>query len=439
MEESQNEKRPARKLTVRNFSVIKHAELEFGKITVLIGPQAHGKSLLCKLAYFLGGEIVATAVESLINKNSWQEFLQTIVRDFHSRFSTNGWLKTSFRASFSSQQYTVGLRGVGDPLSPGIQFSFSEEFQELYASISNNPAKQPSYANMSRSELRQDLWIELSLLQNRERTQANTFIPSGRAFFTVTGKSVAVLQNPDLDWITRRFAGQITWDTRWKAGLLTTGRGVVQEIEKELYRIAGGLVAIVEDKPLFLSWDGRHLPLPLLSSGTQELLPMFSMMNYLAFHSEHFYARSNSTRIPPLAEISEYSPLIYLEEPEAHVFPGTQHELVKLFAWLARDPVLSFDWIITTHSPYVLSAFNNLIYAGQLGRDETISRKIPIEEKYWIEPGAFAAYSIHDGLREPILSKSGLIDGEYLDSVSESIGREFDSLLRLEYDKTKAS
>jgi hypothetical protein len=130
---------------------------------------------------------------------------------------------------------------------------------------------------------------------------------------------------------------------------------------------------------------------------------------------------------------------VYLEEPEAHVFPKTQYDLVKLFAWLANDPILSFAWTITTHSPYTLSSFNNLIYAGQLGKDKAIRRKIPIEEKYWIEPGTFAAYSIHDGICESILSKSGLIDGEYLDSVSERIGNEFDSLLRLEYDKTKAS
>jgi predicted ATPase len=50
--EDEKQQRPVRKLTVNNFSVIKHAELEFGKITVLIGPQASGKSLLCKLAYF---------------------------------------------------------------------------------------------------------------------------------------------------------------------------------------------------------------------------------------------------------------------------------------------------------------------------------------------------------------------------------------------------
>ena len=41
-----------RKLTVKNFSVIKEAELEFGKITVLIGPQSSGKSLLVQTGVF---------------------------------------------------------------------------------------------------------------------------------------------------------------------------------------------------------------------------------------------------------------------------------------------------------------------------------------------------------------------------------------------------
>ena len=425
------------KLTVKNFSVIRRAELDFGRITVLIGRQSSGKSLLCKLAYFLRGEIIGAAVESLINKSSWQDFRQTIIRDFHSKFSTNGWLKTSFKASFSSQQYTVELRGVGDPLSPDIQLSFSDEFRELYVSISKNPAKQPSPANMSRAELRQDLWIELSLLQNGKRTQANTYIPSSRAFFTATAKSVSVLQNPDLDWITRRFAGQLTWDTRWKAGLLTTGGGVAKEIEKETHRIAGGVVAIVEDKPLFLSFDGRHLPLTLLSSGTQELLPMFNMMNYLAFHVEHFYARSKSMKISPLADISEYSPLIYLEEPEANVFPDTQRELIQLIAWLASDSILCFDWVITTHSPYILSVFGDLVKAGKVGEQSAehhaATEKV-VPEKYWIKEGDFAAYKIENGKLLSIFDmKSGQIDGDYLDNVSGKISEEFGQLLEIQY------
>ncbi|MFP5226302.1 MAG: hypothetical protein ACLGXA_01640 [Acidobacteriota bacterium] len=76
------QKRPVRTLEVENFSVIKKAKLEFGRITVLIGPQASGKSLLCNLAYFLGSEIISIAVDSLLNRNSWDEFVGAIKTEF---------------------------------------------------------------------------------------------------------------------------------------------------------------------------------------------------------------------------------------------------------------------------------------------------------------------------------------------------------------------
>jgi len=221
--------------------------------------------------------------------------------------------------------------------------------------------------------------------------------------------------------------------------LLTAGRDVVPEIEREMHRIVGGVVIVSDGKPHFLSSDGRRLPLSLQSSGTQELLPMFSVVNYLAYHQEHYNARAAAMKISPMADIIDHSPFIYLEEPEVHIFPKTQYELVKLFAWLANDPILSFDWVITTHSPYILSSFNNLIFAGQLGQDKRLKKRIKIDERYWVEPGTFRAYSIHDGKSESILSDSGLIDGDYLDSVSETIGNGFDELLRLEYGKKKAS
>ena len=79
MTDSGNKLRPARTLAVKNFSVIKDAEtvpLEFGKITVLIGPQSSGKSLLCKLAYFLGSGVIGIAVESLLDRYTWDAFLE---------------------------------------------------------------------------------------------------------------------------------------------------------------------------------------------------------------------------------------------------------------------------------------------------------------------------------------------------------------------------
>lgn len=347
----------------------------------------------------------------------------------------------STKVEYSSRSYTANLSCVGDPLSPEVKFAFSREFEDLYIRISRNPAKQVTFGSISRNELRQDLWAELSLTADSKRTEENIYIPSGRALFTDEGRTISALRNPNLDSITRRFSGRIAWDTKWKVGLLT-GRGEAAKLEKEMERIAGGVVIVSDGKPTFVAFDGRTLPLGFLSSGTQEMLPMFNVVSYAAFQQEHIYARLSSMKISPLSDVSEHNPVLYLEEPEAHLFPEIQYELVRLFARLSNDPVLSFRLVVTTHSPYLLSSFNNLIEAWQVVRDhpelhDEVAKLIP--DQYWIKDDDLRAYSIHDGVLESILSKSGLIDGEYLDGVSETIGDEFDKLLRLEYDHTEAS
>ncbi|HWT65582.1 MAG TPA: AAA family ATPase [Terracidiphilus sp.] len=441
MANNESSQRPARKLTVKNFSVIKEAELEFGKITILIGPQASGKSLLCKLAYFLGGEIEGFAVESLLDRNSWNEFLQTVEREFRKRFLTTetDWLIDQTLVSYTSHKYATQICSTGTLLTPRFEFSFNEDFKNLYDALAKNPAKQLPNANMSRGELRQNLSVEFSMISNRKRTQSSTYVPSGRSLFSDAGVSIVALQNPDIDPITKRFAGLIAWDSRWKAGYLTTGRGFIQEIEKGMYRIAGGTVSVKDGKPYFLSSNGRNLPLSVQSSGTLELVPMLNIVDQLACFQEHIYARTAATKISPLADVAEHSPLVYLEEPEAHIFPKTQYLLIQLFAWLANDPIIDFDWVITTHSPYILSAFNNLIKASQAAKAipskaTEIAKIVP--KQYWIDEKDFRAYAMDGdtGVLKPIMdAESGLIDGDYLDDVSSDIANEFGQLLELQY------
>jgi hypothetical protein len=128
---------------------------------------------------------------------------------------------------------------------------------------------------------------------------------------------------------------------------------------------------------------------------------------------------------------------IYVEEPEANVFPKTQYQLVQLFSWLSSEPDLHFSWVVTTHSPYVLSSFNNLLEAWQVGHvDGERSKAVRnvIDEKYWVNPEEFRAYSIEDGHLKSIMDEeTHLISDNYLDAVSEQIGGEFDELLRIGY------
>jgi hypothetical protein len=118
--------------------------------------------------------------------------------------------------------------------------------------------------------------------------------------------------------------------------------------------------------------------------------------------------------------------------------------LVKVFSQLSNEQWFSFSWLITTHSPYILTAFNTLIEAWRVGNKEGKHDQVAaiVPEKYWVNENDFAAYSIHDGVLTPIFSKeeegkegSGLIDGDFLDSVSDQLGSEFDKLLDIEYAK----
>ena len=442
MTDNGNRKRPVRTLEVENFSVIKKAKLEFGRITVLVGPQASGKSLLCKLAYFLGWEVANIAARSLVDRRSWGEFLGTVNLEFVSRFSIAGWLRADTRASFSSHQYSVSVSGVSDPLDVHIEFAFSNGFRKLYESSVQALLTQATLSAPAQAQLHQDLWVEISHLIDPVRSQPNIYVPSGRQLFTAASRFVAALDSPGLDEITRHFAGLIAWDPRWKVGMVTSGRGVTQGVEQEMNRIARGAVVMTGGEPAFLSSDGRRLPLSMLSSGTAEILPVLQVLNYLAYSQEHLNMLVASRSQSSANGFRESSPLIYLEEPEASVFPETQRELVNLFAWMANDPILSFDWVITTHSPYILTAFNTLIEAWRAakktGRRDEVAAIVP--EHSWISEDDFAAYTIQENVLKPIFEKeakgiegSGLIDGDYLDDVSDTISNQFARLLEIEF------
>lgn len=431
-----------RKLTVKNFSVIKEAELEFGKITVLIGPQASGKSLLCKLAYFLDYQISRLAVDAILAGQEWLQFSSTIGNRFSEWFPPEGWgLEQSF-IRFESGQFTIEVATYREDAAAGrVNTKVCPEFADLYARL----AKSQSELNGGVSPARRDpepIWRNLRLLQDKTFVLLSTYIPAGRAFFTNANLGYASLSGPGIDPIIRNFALQIEWNSaRSLVGLVTSGTGVTEQISMDMNRLVGGQVMTFPGgTPLFRSSDDRFLPLHLLSSGTQELLPLVNVLRRMAYEQEHIEVSAFATYDPPRegAAVRTRS-LVYLEEPEAHVFPTTQYELVKMFAWLTNDSLLDFSWVITTHSPYILSGFNDLIEAGRLGAETSLSKEVNeiIPEKYWVKPGDFKAYSIHDGKLQSIMdTETGLINGEYLDAISNKIGGDFDALLRIGYAKS---
>ena len=100
-----------RKLTVKNFSVIKEAELEFGKITVLIGPQSSGKSLLCKLAYFLTKQTIEQALNAILSKDTFEEFQTSLLREFTEWFPVETWVNADSSVRFEALNFRLRISG----------------------------------------------------------------------------------------------------------------------------------------------------------------------------------------------------------------------------------------------------------------------------------------------------------------------------------------
>jgi hypothetical protein len=407
-----------RKLTVKNFSVIKDAELEFGKITVLIGPQSSGKNLLCKLAYFFSKEVLDSASGRIFNDFPFSDFESELTKQFTAWFPPSGWGREHWTLSYVSADFEVSASGHNEESTGlvSLNLEFGKNFEQEY--IRQLLKLRPWAPGIIRSGI--------SILMGRGIWESATYIPSERSYFVDIQKGYRLLANqsdPIANEFSMTYAGSLNPDRAKRRLNAQLGGELIRDVNSWLFRFN----------------DGRLLPLNDLSTGSKEMLPLLSVLE-MYFEMRRDISLSDVENPLPneAVRIDEF----FVEEPEAHIFPEKQYEIVQYFAELLNDQNLRARFSITTHSPYILSSFNNLIYAGQLASDkpelkEEIAKLVPV--RFWIENGGFRAYCIHDGKLESILSESGLIDGEYLDSVSNTIGNEFDSLLRLEYDHTEVS
>lgn len=427
-----------RKLTVKNFSVIEDAELEFGKITVLIGPQASGKSLLCKLARFFDQIVSESLATSLYLNESFLAALQRAQNEFSNWFPNTGNKVGTWSAAFSDGEYWVRIGGmnrwdgVGSyslELSPAIKDVFDRFPQEASSSS-------PLILNYASLHPREFLTNKLRELRSKDAPSVRSYIPSTRALYLILPPA-PLTTSDKLDQTISRFAAEFSLDFEKRLPNIEHDRTLSDWIDSESFRLLKGRIEPIGSIGVFTASDGRSLALSQLSSGTQELVPLLTVLREFVARSSIQAAQHLNAKQP-----SKWS--FFVEEPEMSIFPSTQDELVRIFARMSNEPVLDTSWVITTHSPYILTAFNNLIQAWRVGnkpgKHDEVAAVIP--EQYWIDEKDFKAYAIHDGKLRPIFEVetegkegSGLIDGDYLDSVSDNLGSQFDKLLDIEYAK----
>ncbi|WP_352422977.1 AAA family ATPase [Proteiniphilum sp.] len=125
---------------------------------------------------------------------------------------------------------------------------------------------------------------------------------------------------------------------------------------------------------------------------------------------------------------------IFLEEPELNLYPTTQRELMNYLAKLTNDK-RRHNVFITTHSPYLLTSLNNLLYAAKVGMAQKDAVKKIVPLRYWIKFEDVGAWFVKNGKLSSILDKDlQQIKAEKIDEVSRQLDRDYDKLMNLEYE-----
>ena len=161
---------------------------------------------------------------------------------------------------------------------------------------------------------------------------------------------------------------------------------------------------------LVLSNYDKIIPFKDASSGIQSVVPLLMVIDYITKEQSdtHFV----------------------IEEPELNLFPETQ---IALLQHIVKE---CHQLTITTHSPYLLSALNNMLEAGNVSKlhpekEEEIAALMP--KSSWVDFNKITAYKIEKGHIISILDKEyNIIVADQIDSTSDEQGRIFSSLLDLE-------
>jgi len=421
-----------RTLTVTDFACIKNASLEINKVTLIIGPQASGKSVLCKLAYFLF-DAANLQFASLSKGESFEKFSAEIKIRFTEWFPMEAWGTGKFRIQLTAGDYSILItRKIWkSKVQDDFRLKLSSEFKEQYESLltkfekihSQNKSRDRDFPDQLEFDwrLRQNVTQSLTRLMGRDSISYQAFVPAGRSFFTSIGKAIAAFeQGRVLDPLIVRFGRMYTSykDSRRYRGLDHPADGGIRKNAEEIMQtLLGGTLERDGEKEFILTPDGRRVPLSSMSSGQQEILPLLTFL--------------------PWVYGSKDDRLCYIEEPEAHLFPASQAKLIEALVMAANVGAKGTNLVMTTHSPYVLTKINNLLKAGSISRKLSEEQRKTLESRTsrraWLLARNVRAYAIKDGNLCSILGNDGLIDADYLDEASGQLSEEFSHLLDLEF------
>jgi predicted ATPase len=442
----------AEKLIIQNFAGIQNLEIEIKRINILIGPQASGKSVCAKLLFYFKNfpSAILSAAE---NSHTKRKLDLSLSEKFEEYFPPESWGKKDFSIRYEIATFFIEISRTRSS-KDGLSLKYSDFFKDRFTSLKRQSKKsreaEDSFVSMERMISRQVIKDQLLeyLVKNISQEAAfnQLFIPAGRSFFANLQKNIfSFLSNDNsLDPFLREFGAIYETIKSSRNGprlnasvlkaLLRTSQGsavstrvsriiLEEEVQDEIHRLTEkslcGKHIYEKGKDFLDSADGRRISIANSSSGQQEILPLTVVLAAL-----------------PWMTASRAGQTVYIEEPEAHLFPSAQRSIIELISTVFNSCPNQLQFFLTTHSPYVLTVFNTLLQAGALyGLPDTEKyhqlEKIVSKHKA-LNIADVSAYLLMDGKCRSIVSEEdGLIDAAAIDQVSDELAIQFEKLLDL--------
>lgn len=446
------------KIEINNFGPIERASIEVAPLTVLIGQQASGKSTIAKLIYFfksLGEYFFTSYYNSPDDRFSLQEDLFFPFRDkFYDMFgNTYDMPDFNIKYWYDTERHIDLTRNskkrLQVTLSPGF---FPKEEKEsliickkLLLQLKDNLGQSP-VEQVAAENRRMSLLNRMSEIINRifcVTYNDALYIPAGRnatvgyndvfeSLLSATlkqnledhGKGMKRINSQTIDEalmlqfmqrVSRmrqmfaksgNFDGLISIAPKERKDILSKTSSLIEQVLKGKY-------ASSSDSEKIMLRNRKFVYLRNASSGQQESIRILQ---------DAFWSIFSGNTV-----------LRVIEEPEAHLYPEAQMLMLQVLAVMLNSDSGN-QMVVTTHSPYVLSVFNNLIYAWQVGQKHAADAEQILDRSCWLNPAGVRAYMLADGNSSDIMDKElDVIKAEMIDMVSETLNTQYDMLMNIEF------
>jgi predicted ATPase len=369
------------RLIIKNFGVLKDIDIKLNKVNLFIGKNSSGKSVLAKLVTIITNILLS------------EDEIYDKFKDYNIDFISNDTIIKLTR--YDKELFTIKNKKILLNNRDGA-FAIREKYQ-----INKRTNIQFEKLKLKDEfEKFEDIINEIKKEVNSSKDDLKIFeskyIPAERNLISLFNQSISnfVSTNIPLPKTLLEFSAQYN-----------LARNEIKELSllDMKYNSKNG-----KDLIYYGNNEDDYSPLEYSSSGIQTALPLYLTVKYFA--SKH-----NN---------------IVIEEPELNLFPQAQVDTIKYIIKSSLDN----NTYIMTHSPYILSTLNILLFAFKAGNknkklEEEINKIIP--KVQWINPDKFSAYYLEDGKARDIKGKTGLISENEIDESSDIIDDEFNELMEL--------